>query len=123
MVLPGERIVLCPYCLTEVHLTGHGRQSGSVSFDAFALIDMLGERNSYHCFKGGYCPKCNGAIVTYSRMEASGGPVQMDANIFTDVLFPKNGSLVPLPPEVPQEYREDFDEARLVLDLRANLEI
>jgi hypothetical protein len=108
--------MLCPYCRTEVHVIGHHRDASRHSYDSFSLFDPSLEREYLYEFAGSNCPKCKGAIVTYSKRRITKN-IQADPNVFSDILFPKSASLKPLPSEVPQDYRKDFDEARLVFVL------
>jgi hypothetical protein len=64
------------------------------------------------------CPECKNSII---RLEAR-VPTQPNQGLGTVVVeaftaFPKNASARPLPAEVPNPYKQDFDEAVAVLSL------
>jgi len=107
--------MLCPHCLKEVQLA-----LGSVDASVGWMKIEQGIGKPAHHVHGALCPACSGLIVMYSDprshvMPGSGLTKPKDDQ--SGVIFPRRPALKPLPPEVPTEYRGDFDEARLVVEL------
>jgi hypothetical protein len=105
----------CPHCLIGVHLSieASGYSSGQMKIER-------GIGQSAHLVEAALCPICCGLIVIYTdpvSLFPTGVPNPDAPHGQTGIIYPRNPALKPLPPEVPQIYREDFDEARLVLDL------
>ena len=107
--------MLCPHCLKDIHLN-----FGSVSANVGHMKIDAGFGKSAHYINAALCPACNGLIVIYTDPNSLGPPWATKKGSPEDqsgVIFPRRPALKPLPPEVPQEYRDDFDESRLVLDV------
>jgi hypothetical protein len=99
----------CPHCLTGIHFLPLGN---SLTINEQANPQLL------HVFQAAYCPSCHKVIVIYKNlMTKTVNGVHPDEEYNKAVIYPKNPKVKPLPPEVPPSYHEDFDEARLVLDL------
>lgn len=109
--------MLCPYCLTEVHLDDSLYAFGRVSREEINLPEWNG--TGVHWFCGMHCPKCRGAIVVHKNIVNTERVARLGVRIdeSDDIVYPRNSALSPLPAEVPAEYRSDFDEARLVMKL------
>src|SRR4051812_48711738 len=112
--------MLCPYCLKEIHFSQTGSfyfNDNGTMFQGRWVEDTVGDKT---IFSGGRCPSCPGKIVLQlleSRTDDEGRPVEPTARHarFVSLVFPRKHSLQALPPEVPVQYRADYDEACLVL--------
>jgi hypothetical protein len=97
----------CPHC--------------TVTFRSEIFFTHIGDEAEKHwSIEAQFCPAC-AKIVLYLvntavfHPSAPGGPYQ-EANVISRVLVrPKATSRKPLSPEVPEQYREDYLEACLVL--------
>jgi hypothetical protein len=64
------------------------------------------------------CPECTRFICRFdSRLTLDGNPPEVISERL--LVFPNRPSARPLPPEVPEPYRTDFDEAASILALSA----
>jgi hypothetical protein len=104
----------CPCCAKEIHFS-HVQPSNRV-----LRIDRSEEER--HEFSGGVCPACTGVFVTHyltlrdpddhHPFSPRWGPTR-----FVGFIYPKGAARKPLPSEVPNEYRPDYDEACAVLEI------
>jgi hypothetical protein len=93
------RIMKCPHCNEGIH-NGMTRETILQAGRKHWAVDSM------------TCPECNNAIIQLQD-DASSTPDSGSATI----IFPFYASNRPLPPEVPDPYRQDFVEANAVLDL------
>ncbi|WP_152051355.1 DUF4145 domain-containing protein [Tautonia marina] len=108
--------MLCPYCEKHVHIPIRQNQQIQMrSTDVFGQSELL-------YFYADNCPSCSEVIVALAVAE----PIKekqyheqsdWEEPKFKEVIYPRSRAIKQLPPEVPPEYREDFDEAVYVLDL------
>jgi len=94
----------CPHCSTGIHATLQGAQPYTLNAEVWFASYLR-------------CPECNKAVVFLnSRVIAPQG--QLGREIEPNFLaYPRNISSRPLPSEVPDPYRSDFEEAVAVLPL------
>jgi hypothetical protein len=113
--------MLCPNCLKEVHMAEVAAVIGAGQQTAFLIVpeDRKGDIY-YHLFRAAFCPVCHKIILIYSYVGISQnlqGCLERPINNAGEVVFPARAALKPAPPEVPPEYKQEFDESRLVIDL------
>lgn len=99
----------CPHCLKEFH---HNFRTASLNY---GHKDQMFEPG--HGFLGirfDRCPACKRSIV-FLRTEQIMLNAGADIRPFEYMVYPKSVSRTPLPPEVPDEFAEDYREASLVL--------
>ena len=100
--------MICPYCLKEIHFQ-HLTPPWNLSRPNQA---------ANHTFLGGFCPACQNLIVVYyNTLGTFTNGVASDEGYRKSTVFPKNRTLRPISSEIPSEYAQEFDEARLVLDV------
>jgi hypothetical protein len=91
------------------------KETGAVSSPQFVLLDEEAGATLFRVFRGGYFPKCKKSLVLHAPawdfelVEIR----DQDVGEFRDLIWPTARVPKPLPPEVPAEYREDFDEATI----------
>jgi hypothetical protein len=95
----------CPHCNVGIH---ENVQRGN----ATVLAKGVQWTSSYQT-----CPECNQDIVYLECLAMSQQMLHMLVEKF--IAYPANPTLRPLPPEVPDPYRQDFVEAVAVLHLSA----
>jgi hypothetical protein len=91
----------CPHCNNGIH---KGMQRN-------ALLQAGGRHWAVESMT---CPECNKAIIQLSENANN-----THGSGTATIIFPRNASTRPLPPEVPDPYRQDFKEANEVLELSA----
>lgn len=97
----------CPHCLVEFH-------------DRPTQTSLAKDVNGWLGAISRICPRCNRAIIALARgepaLEAQGRSV---FHIYRDsepvLVWPRASSRAPVPPQVPSEFAEDYEEACLVL--------
>ena len=104
--------MLCPWCAKEIHFNHAKPPSGVLTIEP--------SHDERHEFGGGVCPACNGVFVTHysaNRDPNDRHPFnpRWGPSRFLGCVYPKGGARRPLPPEIPNEYRPDYDEACAVL--------
>jgi hypothetical protein len=88
----------CPHCNNGIH-------------DGMKRNAILQAGGKQWALESMTCPECNNAIIQLlDNAYINAGPVT------TRIVFPRYASSRPLPPEVPDPYRQDFIEANEVLD-------
>ena len=81
----------CPHCLQHFHAPEHFNPFGR-DRDVSLFLHKVN------------CAACQGLIV---RLRSSDGTIRM--------IYPKNLGRSPVPDDVPEEFREDYEEAALIL--------
>jgi hypothetical protein len=105
----------CPYCFKDFHMP-----KGGEAKNHFHLKLERGYNHPWHYLDAIFCPACDELIVIYTHplgMRTPYNPNPGGPGDRSGVILPRNPSLRPLPPEVPDLYRSDFDQARLVIEL------
>jgi hypothetical protein len=109
-VPPGDsqRSLACPHC--------------TVSFRSQVFFKYLGDEAGRHwCIEAQSCPACAKValyLVNTAVFQRGGGPAgpYLESNVISrELVRPRATSRKPLSPEVPEQYREDYLEACLVL--------
>ncbi len=104
--------MLCPYCNRHIHFD---------PIESTSYFEVLPNDDDVegHRFVGGECPACEGVFVLHlkGRVEEGkfGGWYVANPKLVS-LVFPRHGARKPPPPEVPQQYAGDYQEASLVLD-------
>lgn len=106
--------MLCPYCSKHIHF----EISDTMAFE-FECEDNDDETYGIG-FAAGICPSCNQIIVLYQEGEyciTSSNRSFIEDVTVKKIIYPLIDARDQLPPEVLEEFREDFNEASLVLNL------
>ena len=104
--LPGYLPEKCPHCLVTFNAPTHPVGLGEDSDKNWAI-----ERQR--------CPGCEKFIfflVNTAVFNSASNPPYQEANVVRrELIRPRGTSRPPLPPEVPEQYKEDYREACLIL--------
>ena len=97
--------MLCPHCLKEIWFNDKSGDASCLKVGSESLTVW-------------HCPACNKIIIFFDRLVlVSENRTATQEAWQKGIIYPKNPAMKPVPPEVPTGYIEDFNEARLVLDL------
>jgi hypothetical protein len=104
----------CPWCAKEIHFNHAKPPTGVLTIER--------SHDERHEFGGGMCPACRGIFVTHyltKRDPEDNHPLnpRWGQTHFLGCIYPKGAARKPLPPEVPNEYRPDYEEACAVLEI------
>ena len=89
----------CPHCLVEYH-------------DQAKRISLLEDIEGRWGIISRTCPSCNRAIFWLTLIE-EGKPFHSERDV--SLVWPRASNRSPVPPQVPREFAEDYQEACLVL--------
>lgn len=95
----------CPHCDVGIHDSFQRHHPFEVAGQAWTAL--------FQC-----CPECHQAIIRLGarvQIPANQGPGRTTVDTFT--VYPRNASARPLPAEVPDPYKQDFNESVAVLPL------
>ena len=95
----------CPHCLVEFH-------------DQEKTTLLTKDVDGWWGIVSRHCPRCERAIYSLAKGDAKSGPQGSQAfrNPRDEVLIrPRASSRAPVPPQVPKEFANDYQEACLVL--------
>jgi Domain of unknown function (DUF4145) len=105
--------MLCSHCLKEFHFQASWQQGFSEHMQGAGR--PLGINREV--FRGCYCPACLRHIVAHFRTtRRSIGAADHSEDEFVGIVYPRKQARKPVPPEVPEPFAKDYDEARLVLE-------
>ncbi len=112
-----ETEMKCPYCKTGINLELFGGDQYPLSGE--------GEEDEHGCEPGygtahGWCPECDEFIVLYRQgkvKELREGSWHFEGETDDSVIYPRNSARSILDEEVPELYRESFNQAAAVLSL------
>ena len=113
----------CPHCLKDIYVKGRTHFNFSSNFDGSVLHTYIGHDIDQHWWlEKIVCPACEKFILTLacSAEAVETGPVHPhkipDENATTRIrVWPKHTGRPPSPPEVPDEFKTDYQEACLIL--------
>ena len=115
----------CPHCLKSIHTERQVRDEDGNNFDAVpigtATIDYIKhDGHQYWWIEIIVCPSCHDLILTLvSSADAIGdnyvGTLPDEATEQKISLWPRHTGRPPVPPEVPDEFKRDYQEACLIL--------
>lgn len=104
--------MICPHCTLSIHFQA-----------ANSAVYPIGPRESDGLsVDSGFCPACKRFIVvirhgTYIDPVDIGDTPSIDHVAMEEIIFPQQAPKPSLPTEVPEEIRDDYDEAALVLPI------
>lgn len=110
----------CPHCLTSVRFEYVAVQTSRSNFEntATIFVDAPTQREKdieHLTFTTAACPECGGLILTIEPRYKGFGASQLGNEY---IVWPLR-SARPIPKEVPEHIRGDYEEAALVLNLSA----
>ena len=114
----------CPHCLKTIHVKERNQSMLSLDFAGAALVAYAGhDGRHYWWIEKIICPACHEFILTVvfstGRFEYTRGQSIFslpDAATEQKIpVWPRHTGRPPVPPEVPDEFKRDYQEACLVL--------
>ena len=95
----------CPHCLTNIHAMGRTFHP-KVIFSDIAIIDKeWDDQFGGQLLEFGICPACGKLIIKILL-----GDTKQKITV-----WPRHTGRLPVPPEVPEEFKRDYREACLIL--------
>ena len=115
----------CPHCLKSIYVKGRNHFNFSSNFDGSVLHTYIGNDTSGHWWlEKVVCPACQQFILTLVLADETEVDnthpqhrqlIPMQGTEHPRLIHPRRTGRHPVPPEVPEEYAEDYREACLVI--------
>jgi hypothetical protein len=108
--------MLCPHCQQGFHFFQQNEVAIPDDFVYHGNAIRGTPGSTLRVFKAGYCPECKGVVLVHYLRRAGSERPGGTGDEYVGIVYPRKHARKPVPPEVPKNFAEDYDEACLVLE-------